>query len=400
MNIHSFTLRPIWLGAVALSLLSLHAQAATDGVKTGACEVFSSGQLRNNDYVFSYDGGCKNGAADGQGTATWRLRHAPDAPPVQWKGKFSQGIFLADKYTVGAKRINSSRVLLDLGPLAAKGAAAGRLWVEGRVEGKLPPSACEPVSLQVSAQGNLADDAVAKAWLEQAYAHWVAACPGAPAALNGRNLGIKLHQGTEWAIDSYGNIPSGVAEAWKPLRTGADGKTPAWQSYRNQAAQQQAQQQRDQQVSADLQANKDRIYAFARKHGARQLVTLDALTTNPFRYGDQPILVAVRLLTARTPIEAIVQPAKRDRGDWSRVLLRGAIADWDDQGHLAAVRVKGRSTDADTDGAIVLELIDSQRCKERDCEDYLLMPGKRWLRDEPFNASLPNPTSAAQLAQR
>ena len=36
--------------------------------------------------------------------------------------------------------------------------------------------------------------------------------------------------------------------------------------------------------------------------------------------------------------------------------------------------------------AVVLELLQSQRCKAWDCEDYLYMPGRRWLSDERFTA--------------
>ena len=359
--------------------------AQTSGVSTGGCEVFASGRLGSSDYVPNYQGGCKNGMAEGQGTATWRIRHAPDAAPVQWQGRFSQGVFLAEAQTVGAQRIprNSHRVLLDLGPLSAPaGAQPGRLWAESQVDGKLPASACQPYTLQVSANGSLADDALANAWLDQAYSRWLAICPQAAETLKGRNLAIKLHQGTDWKPDSYGNLPNAVVEASKSFGTSSNDKAKEWTSYRNTAAQQVAQTKREQDDKSALQANQERIQAFARKTGARQLVPLEALRNNPFRFGEQPILVAVRLTAARTPTEAVVQPAKRDRGDWSRVLVRGPIAEWDDQGRIAAVRVKGRSTDTDTDGAVVLELLDNQRCKEWDCEDYLLMPGKRWLRDE------------------
>ena len=363
--------------------------AQTGGVSTGGCEVFASGRLGSSDYLPSYQGGCKNGMAEGQGTATWRIRHAPDAAPVQWQGRFSQGVFLAEAQTVGAQRIprNSHRVLLDLGPLSAPaGAQPGRLWAESQVDGKLPASACQPYSLQVSANGRLADDALAIAWLDKAYSRWLAICPQAPDALKGRNLGIKLHQGTDWKPDSYGNLPNAVVEASKYFRSPSNDQAQEWTSYRNTAAQQVAQTQREQSDKEELQANQERIRAFARQTGASQLVPLEALRNNPFRFGEQPILVALRLTAALTPTEAVVQPAKRDRGDWSRVLVRGPIADWDNQGRIAAVRVKGRSTDSDTEGAVVLELLQSQRCKAWDCEDYLYMPGRRWLSDERFTA--------------
>ena len=94
---------------------------------------------------------------------------------------------------------------------------------------------------------------------------------------------------------------------------------------------------------------------------------------------------------ARTPIEATVRSANGGRYDWSNVLLRGPIANWDEQGRIVAARVKGRSTDDGTRDAVILEIIDSQRCEASNCEDYLYMPGNRWLRDEALNAALHEP---------
>ena len=44
---------------------------AAPAAGTGDCEVLASGQLRSNDYIASYQGGCKAGKADGQGKAEW-----------------------------------------------------------------------------------------------------------------------------------------------------------------------------------------------------------------------------------------------------------------------------------------------------------------------------------------
>ena len=43
---------------------------------------------------------------------------------------------------------------------------------------------------------------------------------------------------------------------------------------------------------------------------------------------------------------------------------------------------KGRSSDEHTRDELVLEVLDSQRCEQIDCADYLRMPGDRWLREE------------------
>ncbi|MBF5003091.1 hypothetical protein [Diaphorobacter caeni] len=374
------------------------AHAAPEGVSTGSCDVLASGQLRSGEYIAQYEGACKNGLADGNGKATWQSRYAQSAAPVVWQGKFTQGVYLADPQTLGTKRVDSTRVLLDTGPLdAPKGAKAGRLWVESRVEGKLPPSICQPLSLQVSANGDFASDDLAKGWMDKAYARWLSICKASGAdALKGRQLRVLLHDGTGWSPDSYGNIPGGVAQASRPISATAEAAPHTWQSYSNRAAQQQASAQRDKQQAEQLQANEKRLRAFAHKHGATRYVELRALEKNPFRFGDSVILVAVRMHEARTPIEATVRSANGGRYDWSNVLLRGPIANWDEQGRIVAARVKGRSTDDGTRDAVILEIIDSQRCEASNCEDYLYMPGNRWLRDEALNAALHEPQILAR----
>jgi len=266
---------PQWKAlCLAAACAAPSAHAAPEGVSSGSCEVVVAGIMRTSDYLYRYEGGCKGGIAEGLGTASWQLRHAPDAPPTTWRGRFSQGVFLENKNTVGARRVDNTRVLLDMGPLPApKGAQPGRLWVESRVDGKLPAPACQPLGLQVSANGNLADDALAKDWLDRAYAHWQSLCPdGAAGSIKGGFLRVSLQRGSDWSPDSNGNIPSGVVQATKQLRK----QPPEWTSYRNEASQQQARLQQDQQETKDLQANRDRIQTFARKTGAGQLVSLEA----------------------------------------------------------------------------------------------------------------------------
>lgn len=77
---------------------------------------------------------------------------------------------------------------------------------------------------------------------------------------------------------------------------------------------------------------------------------------------------------------AVVRGTGRD--GWRGGLLQGAIAHWDDRARIAAVRVKGRSNEEDTQGARLLQLIGSRVCGEPDCDDFLLMPSGRRLQEE------------------
>ena len=362
----------LWLACAAGTAFA----APTAG--TGDCEVLASGQLRSNDYIASYQGGCKAGKADGQGKAEWRLRYATNAAPIVWQGRFVQGVFLSEREVRGARRVEGSRVLLDLGPLSGP-AKGGHLWAESQVDGRLPAQACKPISLQVSTTGPLADDGVARQWLDAAYQRWLAMCgpPEAPAR-GSRYLRLQLHEGNDWAPDRYGNLSGGVVQA--VTRLDAQAAAPEWQQYTNRAAQQRANAEREQRRAAELQANERRLRDFAQATGARRFVTLEALRQNPFRFGDEVLLVDLHLVEARTPTEAVVRGTGRD--GWRGGALQGAIASWDDRARIAAVRVKGRSSEEATQGALLLQLIDSRVCGEPGCDDYLRMPNGRRLQEE------------------
>ena len=379
------------LTCLAFGLVAPAALAAGDGraaspagVSTGACEVLASGQLGSNEYIASYQGACKDGQANGQGRAEWRLRYAPNAAPVVWEGRFHQGVYLAESAVKGARRIDRTRVLLDLGTFQSAG-QSGRMWVESRVDGKLPAQACQPISVQISTAGSLADDEVAKQWLHSAYQRWSAVCQQANAnpstkSASGRLLRVQLREDDAWAPDAYGNLPDSTVQAVTSVTTGAG--PVAWNQYTNRAAQQRTNAAHQQQATASMQANQERLRNYARATGATQYVELSALEQNPFRFGQGVVLVGLQLVEARTPTEAVVRPARRVSSDWTRALVQGAIAPWDNQGRIVAVRIQGRSTDKHTRDALILEMVDSKRCEAIDCEDYLFMPGRRWLREE------------------
>ena len=370
------------MAALALASLSTPlALAAPAGVSTGSCEVLASGQLRSNEYVASYEGNCKAGLAQGQGKAVWQLRHAPQAAPVVWQGRFTQGVFLAEPEVQGAKRVDSTRVLLDLGNLKGPG-HTGRLWVESRVDGKLPAQACTPISLQVSAQGPLTDDAVAKQWLQSANQRWRAVC-GAEAAnaQRGRNLRIQLRDGGGWAPDSFGNLPADVVQAVTPFVAGAGAAGQDWQQYTNRAAQQLATATREQQRVDQASAGQARLQAFVKAQGASRFVNLQTLEQNPFRFGNEVLLVAVQMTEARTPSEGVVRNANRGGRDCcTRALVQGDVRNWDAHSRVVAVRVKGRKSDTRATEVLLLEALGSQVCTEADCEDVLRGP-QGWLKE-------------------
>lgn len=355
------------------------AKTAPAGVRTGGCAVMASGMLANSDHVPTYQGGCAEGYAQGQGKATWHLVYAPAAAPVVWQGRFDQGVFLSEQAVRGARRVDRTNALLDLGDLKGPG-HTGRLWTHGRVEGDLPPLACKPYGLHVSAKGTLADDEVARQWLQAAYQRWLAVC-GAQAAqeLRGRHLRVTVHEGDAWTPDSYGNLPSGVLQAYTDIV--ADMGAVKWRSYTNQAAQKQAEAAREQQRASDDQASEQRLRELARQVGAAQYVSLTTLDQNPFRFGSAVLLVAVRLREVRSPTEAWVRGVPFFDYGSGAALVQGDVVKWTGESRVIAVRVKGRSKDANTPGVLELELLRSASCTEPSCADYLRQPGGKWRED-------------------
>jgi len=342
------------------------------------CEVLTSGMLETHDYIASYSGGCKNGRAEGQGTAQWTRRYAPDVAPIVWQGRFVDGIYLGGAEVRGARRLNSSDVLLDLGPLAGPGRQRGHLWVKSRAHDTQPALVCRPNSVHVNTQGPLHDDAVARGWLDAAYQRWQGICrenlpPPGPVP----PLQVYLHEGSDWMkeYDGRRSLPGIAVSANTALGTSTPPATADWRGYRNAPAQARAsalqQQARVAELQARLQANQKRLHDFARSVHARRFVSLDALQQNPFRFGDDILLVDVRLREARTPTLGVIHGSTRSAV--REALLQGDIAQWDDTPRIVAVRVQGRSTESRSEGVLVLELIDSRVCEERNCDEFLLI---------------------------
>lgn len=369
------------MGSLLLAAMPATVQAAASGVSTGDCAVLASGILRSSDYRFSYSGKCPNGVAEGQGRAQWNLTHAPDAAPVVWQGRFSQGVFLAEPEAKRATRVDNTRALLDMGMVKGEGSGKAALWVESRVDGKLPASVCRPLSLRLLLNGaDLSDDRLARQWLSAAHQHWRKACDAASlAALKGRNVQVGIHQGGDIAPDGYGNLPAPDVASSGML----DGSSYEPRQYSNKAAQAVANAQRDTERRQALDANMQRLKDFANEVGAKRYVDLNQLEQNPFRFGDQVLLVAVRPVRVETPTEAMIRPARRAGYGGANALAKGAqVAQWDAQSRILAVRVIDRSKEPESQGLLRLVVIGSKVCQIENCEDFVYVTGNRWLADE------------------
>lgn len=380
-KLHQIQISAALMSGLLLACMPDAGQAAPPGVSTGDCTVLASGILRSSDYRFSYSGKCQGGLAQGEGKAQWNLTHAPDAAPVVWQGRFSQGIFLAEPEAQGARRVDNTRALLDMGMVNGPGSGKSRLWVESRVDGKLPASVCRPLSLRLLVgSADLSDDRLAKQWLNAAHQHWRKACHASGlAALKGRNVQIGIHPQEELAPDGYGNLPMPEVSSYGAL----DGQSYEPRQYNNKAAQAVASAQKEAERRRTLDANLQRLKSYASEVGAKRYVDLKQLEQNPFRFGEQVVLVAVRPVRVETPTEAVIRPARRVGYSYTLALATGAqVAQWDSQSRLLAVRVVDRSKDPGTQGVLRLAVIGSKVCQAEDCEDFAYVTGNRWLLEE------------------
>lgn len=381
---------PAFAGVAALFAMQWWAAPAAAQAPAGAgvpCQVRAAGvMLSPSNYVMQYQGGCKNGFAQGEGRAEWRNLNTPDAAPIVWQGRFDNGILLSPKVVLGAKPRDSSNMLLDLGPLADSTGRGGRLWVESAFDKQLPADACRPKALHVlvDVHAALASEQEARQWLQAAYRHWQRACPQghikpeqpgqAPALTK-----LQIYQGFELTPDASGNLPPVLVSAMASLQ----GAELSLRSYTNNAAIALQQKASEADQVKEYAANASRLQTMARQYGASRVVDLQALDKNPFRFADQVVLVGIKPERVLSRTSATVRTAHRDGWDFRTALAEGRdVAKWGKDSRVLAAKVKGRSTDVRTQDMVILQVLGSQVCAISDCQDYLLHPGGVWAHDK------------------
>ncbi|MDR7334646.1 hypothetical protein [Roseateles asaccharophilus] len=372
-----------WMLALAVVLTS-QAQATQHKDPASGCAVSAPAYLASSDYVFSYQGVCRDGLAEGQGKAIWTLKNSP-SHREEWAGRFSAGVYLPEPAQgLKARALRGDNVLFDLGPLPKLEGMSPRLAVEATSELTKYPDPCKPDTLFVlQADGPaLVSDDVAKRMLSSALDKLKLRCGDDRLRERGRPGGERSHvrvrmvPQTDLEFDPYGNPKGIVVEATLPLDAGKD-----FSQYSNSVASQQRQRQAREERDALKQANAQRLQAFAKPTGASLWVGLNALAQNPFRYQDQIVLTAVRLNEVVAPTRARVM-AVGGGYQSSFALVEGeGLAKWEPGARVLAVRVLGRlpNTDAALPAGLHLQLVGQLPCALGDCSDRLSLPNP--LRD-------------------
>jgi len=359
------------------------AQAATHRDPTSGCAVVAPEFLASNDYVFSYEGACRDGLAEGKGKAVWALRSLPQKREER-AGRFSAGVLLPEPSDgLKARALVREAVLFDLGPLPKLQGLSPRLAVEASGEMKDLADPCRPEQLWVlQADGPaLASDDVAKQLLRSALDKLKQRCglqrlgELAGSASTRTHLRVRAVPQADLELDGYGNAKGIVLEGLLPLESGKE-----LEQYSNQAASQIRARQAREEREAQRKSNAQQLKAFATKTGAGPWVGLPALSQNPFRYQGQVVLTSVRLDEVLSPTRArVLMP--EGYGVVFASLEGEGIAQWAPGSRVLAVRVQGRlpNTDEHLPGVLQLQLVGQLACTQLDCDDRLDLP--KALRD-------------------
>jgi sRNA-binding protein len=370
--------RRLLLAPLLAAALTSGASAAEHRDPTSGCVVQAPRYLASNDFIFSYEGACRNGVAEGQGKAIWTLRHAPQKRH-EWAGRFSSGIFLPEpSQGLTASVLKGENLLFDLGPLPKLKGLSPRLVVQASGDMTQAADPCKPDTLWVlqAGGGSLESDDVAKPLLQSAVDKLKQRCgvdrlQALSTTTTRTHLRVRGVPQAALELDGYGNPQGIVVEASVPLQPQQE-----LQQYINQAASKRRQEQARAERQQAQQANAERLQAFARSAGAQLWAGMPALAQNPFRFQDQVVLTAVHLDEVQSPSRARVAGLGRS-GAYQFATLEGeGLGRWAPGARVLAVRVLGRlpATDELHPSGVRLQLVSELRCEERDCSDRLFLP--------------------------
>jgi hypothetical protein len=355
------------------------AQAAEHRDPTSGCVVQAPSYLASNDFIFSYEGACRNGLAEGQGKAIWTLRYSPQNRHV-WAGRFNNGVFLPEpSQGLSARVLKDETLLFDLGALPKLKGLSPRLAVEASGEMTEAADPCQPYTLWVlqgSGEALEADD-VAQTLLRSAADKLKLRCGmdrllAMPRSTAQRtHLRVRVVPQAALELDRYGNPQGTIVEANVPLQPNQ-----ALEQYSNQVAAKRREEQARAERQLAQQANAQRLQAFAKPAGAQVWASIPALAQNPFRFQDQVVLTAVSLDEVQSPQRARVTGLGR-MGSYQFATLEGeGLGRWAPGSRVLAVRVLGRlpATDELHPSGLRLQLVAELACAERDCSDRLYLP--------------------------
>jgi hypothetical protein len=357
-----------WATGLLGTLLAtgLHAELVKDAA---GCGVHAPASLAKDEYTFQYTGACQDSLAQGQGQASWTLKNAPSAKTV-WKGRFTQGVYQAEPLPhATGKALKGEQVLFDVGPIASSsGIGSARLQVQASFDMTTHANACRPNLLYVTlpSEADLGNDEPLKMLVRDAVRQLASRC-GTTFDLGQRQgMRVELLGRHEITPDRFGNLPSGLART----SVSADGQFTLG-SFQNEVSGRARQAQARQAQSAQQEATQARLAGFFKRHGAEAWAPMASVAQNPFRFNDQVLVGAARLVRVESPQVARIAPLE----GWPTLRLNGAVGSWETGSYLLAFKASGREEKKEgQQGDATLTLVGFERCALPDCGDWLDLP--------------------------
>jgi hypothetical protein len=305
------------VATAALALQALPASAQRQGNTQWAanapgstCKVWGPSMLISaggdqSDYLMRYQGACKDGVANGRGTATWLYRWADNKVHSTWSGNFVDGIFVGQQPIRSVTGMPGDRFLVPLE------GSSPRVLLMSRSEqtGALALCKIEKVLIEAgSGAGVLAldDDEATKGALSRAVQIVRSQCPQA-----GR-LSLEVYAGPIQP-DANGRIQNplvtaGVAEN--------DSAIASYNNRNSEAKRRSTQVAKREELDA---ASRVQFIDFSRRHGLSTWALGSQLDENPFLFSGQRVGIIVQLERMLSPTQALVRDT-RERASGSLLL--------------------------------------------------------------------------------
>jgi len=343
-----------------------------------SCKVWGPSMLINaggdqSDYLMRYQGACKDGVAQGRGTATWLYRWADSKVHSTWTGNFVDGIFVGQQPVRSVTGLPGDRFLIPLE------ASTPRVLLLSRSEqtGALEMCKIEKVYVEAGTGPNalaLDDDEATKAALSQAVDAVRKQCPQA-----GR-LSLEVYAGPVQA-DANGRIQN-------PLVTAAVRENDnAIASYTNRSSDAKRRAVQSAQRAEQDAASRDRFIDFSRRNSLSTWALSSQLDENPFLFSGQRVGVMLQLERMISPTQAVVRDLRERAG--GSVLLSG-ITPETFRSTYAVVAATVAPQRAKVDGVYRGELTELQAVEALPCSDRYCAELTGWMRlGEPLDWGKP-----------
>lgn len=282
----------IKIGLTTLTLmLCLPSLASAHRLDKGDCILWPQhGEAYGSEGYYTYEGGCKEGMADGKGTAIWKNDFSyEEIPNSKQEGYFKAGVFLGAKYFEGEMHV--SRALVSMVIDESNGM---KTVVQASTPGFAAVDMCKPERVLViaSAVDQYSQDELAKKDLLKSFKVYQGVCP--------KTENVKLLLVGESGGKEVKIAATVVLENNKPTLTAYEN------SLSSQLAEQQARAQEQAEAEQQAQALKEKLNAKLQSNSVQALVNTASLDKNPFLWTGKTVIFEGALERMLSPSEALV----------------------------------------------------------------------------------------------